>query len=134
MGLRGLYRHRRLPAAAALLGVLLYTALVTSHVVSQASLAAPNAAQASGQVAHAGDPDCHEHAPAGKGESNIPASPKKKCPFCAGYAALHISILGGSSGYVCSVDPGAKPFASADAQLFRTGGSHSWRPRGPPAA
>jgi hypothetical protein len=132
--LGALYRHRRLPAAAALLGVLLYTALVSSHVVSQASLAAPNAAQASGQVAHAGDPDCHEHASPGKGQSEFPASPKKKCPFCVGYAALHISILAGALGNAVFADPGSQPFASADAQLIRSAGSHSWRPRGPPAA
>ena len=34
MGLNALRRHRRLPAAAALMSVLLYTALVTSHIVS----------------------------------------------------------------------------------------------------
>jgi hypothetical protein len=44
MSLRALRRHRHLPAAAALIGVLLYTALVASHVVSQAtSLALPGA-------------------------------------------------------------------------------------------
>ena len=42
MGLRALQRHRHLPAAAALISVLLYTALVTSHIVSLAtSLACP---------------------------------------------------------------------------------------------
>ena len=37
MSLRALRRHRHLPAAAALMSVLLYTALVTSHIVSQAT-------------------------------------------------------------------------------------------------
>ena len=37
MGLGALRRHRHLPAAAALLSVLLYTALVASHIVSQAT-------------------------------------------------------------------------------------------------
>ena len=37
MGLSALRRHRHLPAAAALMSVLLYTALVASHIVSQAT-------------------------------------------------------------------------------------------------
>ena len=99
MSLRALRRHRHLPAAAALIGVLLYTALVASHVVSQAtSLALPDAPGAVAQFITTGDPGCHETQPsAGKArESNrgFPASPTKKCPFCAGYAALHISVVG----------------------------------------
>ena len=100
MGLRALRRHRHLPAAAALIGVLLYTALVASHVVSQAtSLALPGAPGAVAQSITTGDPGCHETQPsAGKARESRTAafqsSPTKKCPFCAGYAALHISVVG----------------------------------------
>ena len=71
MGLRALHRHRHMPAAAALIGVLLYTALVASHVVSQAtSLALPGAPGAVAQFITTGDPGCHETQPsAGKARS-----------------------------------------------------------------
>lgn len=137
--LGALHRHRRLPVAAALLGVLLYSALVASHVVSQATslTAEPMAAQNSVHAAADALPSCHEpEAAADKADESdrgVPASPQKKCPFCAGYAALHISILAGSS-FVVSVEAPARPRAIAGAQLVHTAGSHSWQPRGPPAA
>ena len=137
MGLRALRRHRHLPAAAALIGVLLYTALVASHVVSQAtSLALPDAPGAVAQSITTGDPGCHETQPsAGKArESNrgFPASPTKKCPFCAGYAALHISVVGDPVSILWD-DGTATHFAGiADGHLTEPASSHSWHPRAPP--
>ena len=136
MSLRALRRHRHLPAAAALIGVLLYTALVASHVVSQAtSLALPGAPGAVAQSITTGDPGCHETQPsAGKArESNrgFPASPTKKCPFCAGYAALHISVVGDSVSILW--DDGTAHFAGiAGGHLTEPASSHSWHPRAPP--
>ena len=98
MGLRALHRHCRMPAtAAALLSVLLYTALVASHVVSQATPLVLIGAQVDdAQGVAAGDPGCHEllHSAGNANDSHrgLPASPAKKCPFCAGYAGLHVTV------------------------------------------
>ena len=86
MGLRALHRHCRIPAtAAALLSVLLYTALVASHVVSQASpLVLIGAQGADAQGVAAGDPGCHEllHSAGNANDSNrgLPASPQRNVP------------------------------------------------------
>ena len=67
MSLEALRRHRHLPAAAALMSVLLYTVLVTSHVVSQATASDASRADADAQPVVAGDPGCHDPLPsAGK--------------------------------------------------------------------
>ena len=133
MGLRALRRHR-LPAAAALIGVLLYTALVASHVVSQAkSLASPGAPGAVAQSITTGDPGCHETQPsAGKSNRGLPYSPAKKCPFCAGYAALHISVVGDPVSILW--DEGAATHFSGlgDGHLTEPASSHYWHPRAPP--
>ena len=137
MSLRALRRHRHLPAAAALIGVLLYTALVASHVVSQAtSLALPDAPGAVAQFITTGDPGCHETQPsAGKArESNrgFPASPTKKCPFCAGYAALHISVVGDPVSILWDDGTAAHFAGFGDGHLTEPASSHSWYPRAPP--
>jgi hypothetical protein len=134
MGLKALRRHRRLPAAAALVGVLLYTALVASHVVSQAtSLALPGAPSAVDQSFTTGDPGCHETQPsAGKARESNRGSPEKKCPFCAGYAALHISVVGDPVSILWD-DGTATHFAGlGDSHLTEPASSHYWHPRAPP--
>jgi hypothetical protein len=100
MSLGALRRHRHLPAAAALMSVLLYTALVTSHIVSQATHRALPAQDADIQTVVVGDPGCHD-SPSSAGNVDYPrrghpVSPPGKCPFCAGYAALHITVVGDS--------------------------------------
>jgi hypothetical protein len=134
MGLRALRRHLHLPAAAALIGVLLYTALVASHVVSQAkSLASPGAPGAVAQSITTGDPGCHETQPsAGKARESNRGSPEKKCPFCAGYAALHISVVGDPVSILWD-DGTATHFAGlGDGHLTEPASSHYWHPRAPP--
>ena len=89
MGLGDFHRHsRRLAGALALVGVLLYTALVPGHVVSQAAA-----------LAHGGEPGlsaeimCH----AGIGvphDPSAPDKPSKQCPFCKGYASFMTSLAG----------------------------------------
>lgn len=136
MSLRALRKHRHLPAAAALMSVLLYTAFITSHIVSQAAqwaLPPPDA-----DIVVAGDPGCHDSLPsAGKGNDpgrSIPGSPPSKCPFCAGYAALHITVVGGSMGILPAVEAVAQSFESlGPAQLIFPASLPSWHPRAPPA-
>ena len=136
MSLEALRRYRHLPAAAALMSVLLYTALVTSHIVSQATHRTLPAQDADIQTVVAGDADCHDLASsAGNGHhasGGQPISPPKKCPFCAGYAALHITLLSGSVGvlpveFVAQRVPGfggAQPICSPNLP--------SWHARAPP--
>jgi len=136
MSLRALRGHRHVPAAAALMSVLLYTALITSHIVSQATQPVLPAQSADTQTVAAGDPGCHDllssagngHHPNG-GKSVFPP---KKCPFCAGYAALHITLVGGSVTvlpvkFVAQVFVGfggAQPICSANLP--------AWHARAPP--
>jgi hypothetical protein len=92
-GVGDFHRHRRLAGAIALVGALLYTALVPGHVVSQATTRA--LAAEDGSHAAAFEPVCHsgvagKHAPA-PGE---PSAPHKKCPFCSGYAAFMTALAG----------------------------------------
>jgi hypothetical protein len=138
MGLRALRRHRHLPAAAALIGLLLYTALVTSHIVSQGTHATVRGAP--GAAAHSvafGDLDCHHSLPAaGKGNGpgrTLPDSPPTKCPFCTGYAVLLVGVAGGSVDLVAA-EAAAQSFESLGrAQLVYSASLPSWRPRAPPA-
>jgi hypothetical protein len=137
MGLRALQRHRHLPAAAALIGVLLYTALVASHVVSQAtSLALPGAPGAVAQSITTGDPGCHETQPSvakpNNSNQDLPASPGKKCPFCAGYAALHLGVAGSSVVILLGEAATAHPGILSNGQQIASAGSHSWLSRAPP--
>jgi hypothetical protein len=122
---------------AALIGVLLYTALVASHIVSQAtSLASPGAPGAVAQSVVTGEPNCHESLPAaGKAnDSNrsLPASPAKKCPFCAGYAALHISVVGDPVSILLDGSAAAHFAGLGDGHLIEPASSHSWHSRAPP--
>ena len=100
MSLRALRKHRHVPAAAALMSVLLYTALVTSHIVSQATQRVSSAQDADSQTVVAGDPGCHDALPSAAKrddpERGNQAPPTRKCPFCTGYAALHITVVSGS--------------------------------------
>ena len=91
MGLGDFHRHRRFAAAFAFLGVLLYTALVPGHVLSQAT-----AFSVADDLDAALEVRCHNgvsdtHTPANPGE---PTAPQKKCPFCTGYAAFMTSLAG----------------------------------------
>jgi len=134
MSLRVLRRHCHFPTAAALIGVLLYTALIASHIVSQAAHRAPLSQVADIQNHDAGDPGCHEGpSPASNDHPgpNLPASPAK-CPFCTGYAALHISVAGGYMD-VLPFEPFDRSFASLGRhQLVYSGSLPSWHPRAPP--
>ncbi|MET0528985.1 MAG: DUF2946 family protein [Microvirga sp.] len=124
-------------AAAALLGVLLYTALVAAHVVSQAtSLATRGAHAAAAQSTATGDPGCHETQPsAGKAKDSnrgLPAAPAKKCPFCAGYAAFQLSVVGDLASILLGEDATTHFRGLSDVLLIEPTSSHSWHPRAPP--
>jgi hypothetical protein len=107
MGLGGLHRHRRIPTAAALVGVLLYTALVTSHIVSQATFQPLTAQAGHSHFGQAAKPNCHEPtASTNKSKTSDPsgpASPQRTCPFCSGYAILHIAVAEGVAGTMLPV-------------------------------
>ncbi len=135
MSLRSLRRHRHLPVAAALVSVLLYSALVTSHIVSQATNRAVPARGADIQTV-VDDPGCHD-APSSAGNGHHPSrghpvSPPKKCPFCAGHVALHIALVGGAVS-VLPVDIVAQRVAGfGGAQRICSANLPSWHARAPP--
>jgi hypothetical protein len=136
MGLRALRKHRRVPMAVALISVLLYAALATSHIVSQAThreLPAPGAAP---QDVIAGNPGCHDAPPSAAKDSDPksgdPAPQPRKCPFCTGYAAFHNTVASGSV-YVLLLEPLAQLLESfGAAQLVGASNLPSWHSRAPP--
>jgi len=135
MGLRALRKHRHVPAAVALMSVLLYTALVTSHIVSQATHRALAAPVADPQTVIAGDADCHDSSSASKAHEpsrDRPASPPRKCPFCTGYGVLNVTDVGGPVT-VLTAETLDQLFTSfSGAQLVGPANLPSWHSRAPP--
>jgi hypothetical protein len=92
MSLKGLYRCRRIAAASALVGILLYTALIPLHIVSEATTALLGAGLGDGLnvICHGGsafaDHTLNGSVPA------APTVPQKHCPFCQGFAAFQVAI------------------------------------------
>lgn len=78
---------RRLGGALALCGVVLYAALIPGHLVSQTLQQLVQAELGAVEIA------CHEET--GK-QADVPAKPKKSCPFCTGFAAFQLAALGSS--------------------------------------
>ena len=134
MSLRALRKHRRVPAAVALMSVLLYTALVTSHIVSQATHRSLPAQGADIHTVVTADSGCHDSLSlGGNAHRGDPVSPPRKCPFCAGYAALHITVVGGSMS-ILPVEAVTQSFESLGRdQLIFPASLSSWHPRAPPA-
>lgn len=79
---------RRLGGALALCGVVLYASLIPGHLVSQ-TLQQLVQAELGGEV----EISCHEESGT---QADLPAKPKKSCPFCAGFAAFQLVTLGSS--------------------------------------
>jgi hypothetical protein len=136
MSLRALRKHRRVPAAVALMSVLLYTTLVTSHIVSQATHRELPAAGADPQEVITGDPGCHDAPPSAAKESepnrSHPAPQPRKCPFCTGYAAFHITVASGSV-YVLPLEPLAQLLERfGGPQLVGSPNLPPWHSRAPP--
>ena len=128
------HRQRRLAGMFALVGVLLYVALVPGHVVSQAlsgSLAGMQGVQAGG--AGAEEPICHRMMGGAKDPAapGNPTAPHKKCPFCTGYASFHTGLAAGSGVLIVAAEPAAQPFASFDAAIVESAVRQPQN-RGPP--
>jgi Protein of unknown function (DUF2946) len=135
MSLKALRKHRRVPAAVALMSVLLYASLVTSHIVSQATHRELPAASADPQDVSAGD-GCHDAPVSAAKESDPnrghPAPQPRKCPFCTGYAAFHTTAAGDSVN-ILPLAAFAQPLESfGGAQLVGSPSLPSWHSRAPP--
>jgi hypothetical protein len=106
MGLGDFHRHRQLASAFALVGILIYSALIPGHVVSQATMHALAGADGQAGVPAAFEPICHRgiarsQDPSKPGE---PSAPHKKCPFCSGYASFVTADAATSSGVVLDAE------------------------------
>jgi Protein of unknown function (DUF2946) len=134
MGVGDFHRQRRLAGLFALVGVLLYVALVPGHVVSQAmsgSLAGVQGAQAGGNAAE--EPICHRMMGGAKDPAapGNPTAPHKKCPFCTGYASFHAGLAAGAAAAIIAAEPAAPVFASLDAAIVESAVRQPQN-RGPP--
>ena len=79
-----LHRHRALPVAFALLGMIFYVVLVPWHTLSQTIL---QLSQASAVTAPCPHPMVGEGSKTSK-----PEKPRTKCPICNGFAALQMAV------------------------------------------
>jgi len=81
---------RRIAGAFGLVGVLLYTALIPGHLVSQTVSALVSAELGTVVI-------CHD-------DGGAPATDQSKskhgCPFCHGYAGFQLAALGGGFSFV----------------------------------
>jgi hypothetical protein len=83
---------RRFASASAFCGIVLYSALIPGHIVSQATFGAARAGGAV-EVASIAPVVCHSDLPGRTPSPGSPAAPQKRCPFCAGYAAFAVASL-----------------------------------------
>ncbi len=134
MGMGDFHRHRRLSGVMALVGVLLYVALIPGHVVSQAL----SGSLASMQGTHAGDagadePICHRMMGGAKDPAapGSPTAPHKKCPFCTGYASFHAGLAACTAVLIVAVEPASPTLAGLDAAIMESAVRHPQN-RGPP--
>jgi hypothetical protein len=116
----------RFAAFAALCGVSIYSALIPGHIVSQESLAIGSGQGFDSVMCHAGT-DREATAP------GDPSTPKKKCPFCDGYASFAAAALVHADSVVLPVET-----ASAVPVTHEELGAHGVHPtpqnRGPPVS
>ena len=132
MGMGVLYKHRRFAAMVALVGVALYTALAPMHVVSQATADPAAGSQIAGF--ERAPIDCHtEPATADDAGSTGPedSAPKKKCPFCKGYASFLTAFVGGADAATIDAERASLAFLSVDTELTYVSG-RTPQNRGPP--
>ncbi len=128
MGLGDCHNHRRFAGILALAGVLLYTALIPGHVISQATALLPKS-----ELEIAFEMSCHNGMaetvdPSAPGEPTIP---EKKCPFCKGHAAFMTALAGACDTGILDAERPSPNFVSLNdgvaAQAIRS--PHN---RGPP--
>lgn len=129
MGLGDFHRHRRLGSVFALLGVLIYTALIPGHVVSQALPWPSDRVQTAG-IEGLTVPICHGAAEESSAP-NRPAAPHKKCPFCTGYAAFAVGLASSCDAGIVDAELAAFTFHSQE-QTFVQGVVRRPQNRGPP--
>ena len=105
MGLGDFHRIRSLASFLALAGMLVYTALVPGHVVSQVS-----AHLRGDQRILVVEMACHTSVAAQKipaQDPSLPAkptAPAKKCPFCIGYASFLTALPGAADAGIIDAE------------------------------
>jgi len=106
-------------AILALCGISLYSALISGHIVSQATSAVAAGAGKTGRVASIASVLCHEGHNRKAPAPGAPTTPEKKCPFCTGYASFVTAGASPTSIAVLAVE-GASPAAiTLEADVFR---------------
>lgn len=119
---------------AALFSVFLYVALLSSHIVSQASSHLSIQTQAGdAQTALAGD-NCHEPDGTPGKSDRKPAAPSKKCPLCTGYGVLGLAIAAAPASLSAKQFVAERLAYSYNTRAFHSGEWRSSQPRGPPTA
>ena len=126
MGLGDFYRQRRLAGAFALVSMLVYTALIPGHLVSQATMLLVQAELGTSAI-----PICR----GGLGRTDQPTrEPSKQthCPICSGYAALQFALEGSGVALPLPPEPGSVLFDRTDDNLI-VAPAPAPQSRGPPS-
>jgi hypothetical protein len=123
MSLGALQRHRGLPVALALMGMMFYVVLVPWHTLSQTTLQLSKASAVTAPCSH---PMVGEGSKTSK-----PEKPRTHCPICNGLAALQIAISAPATPLVLrisekDVEQAAREQGVADASALTP------QSRGPP--
>ncbi len=128
MGLGDRHKNRLVGSTLAFVSILLFTALVPGHLVSQATalLGTPDF----GPVAEMA---CHNstalHAPLPDPDNS--STPQEKCPFCKGYAAFISALAGAPAASVIDAERIRIAFASIDDDVVEHIAKHT-KNRDPP--
>jgi Protein of unknown function (DUF2946) len=125
------YWIRCVAAISALCGIVLYSALIPSHIVSQANSALAAGAGKTGRVASIASVLCHEDANKTAPAPGAPATPEKKCPFCAGYASFVVASVAPASIAIPTVEGASLAQVSFDVLVVRRA-LRAPQNRGPP--
>ncbi len=125
MELGDFHKYRRLASLFALVGVLLYTALVPGHVISQATAHAQK-----GEFDLVVEMACH-NGPVDTRDT-APSTPDKTCPFCKGYAAFMTALPGACDTGILDAERPQPKFTLLNEGVAEQA-AHRPQNRGPPS-
>ncbi len=117
---------RRFGAALALCGILVYSALIPGHVVSQLVSALIQA-----ELGDAADVICHSDG-AAPAKPNAPGQAEKHCPFCTGAASFQLATLASPALILPPRSLGGQVLATEDETTLRKSVLNP-QSRGPPS-
>jgi hypothetical protein len=123
MRLGALHRHRGLPIALALLGMMFYVVLVPWHTLSQTILQLSQTTAVTAPCPHAMGGEASK--------TSKPEKPRTRCPICNGFAALQMAVSAPACSLILRIaEEDAAPAPHKDS--VTAAGARTPQSRGPP--